>query len=53
MIKLTSHQEKQYKAMTDRINSFGDNPPEELLNGRHNFMNAILINQFNTKKNKL
>ena len=49
MIILTNHQQKLYKAMTKRIESFGDNPPVELINGRFNFMNGILINQFKTK----
>ena len=44
MIKMTKHQATLYNALTKRINSFGDNPPIELLNGRFNFINAILIN---------
>ena len=46
---MTEYQATLYKAMTKRIESFGDNPPIELLNGRHNFFNAILINNFKTK----
>ena len=46
---MTKNQAKIYKALTKRIESFGDNPPIELLNGRFNFFNAILINNFKGK----
>ena len=33
--KWTNHQVDLYNAMTKRILSFGDNPPDHLLNARH------------------
>jgi len=49
MINLTKQQQKLYNELTKRIESFGDNPPEYLLIARFNFINSILVNQFNNK----
>ena len=48
MPELTQIQQSTYDALQARIQSFKDagrNPPEELLNGSHNFINAILMHQ--------
>ena len=32
-----------YNRLSLVINSYGENPPEHLLNGRHNFINSIAL----------
>lgn len=35
-VQFTNEQVDTYNALTRRIMMFGENPPQELLNGRHN-----------------
>jgi len=37
---VTPYLARAYNALQDRIESFGDNPPEHLLNGRNNLLNS-------------